>query len=75
MLLSILAVVAPTATHSGTGLTCDKDTYQRRLWCASSSLALLPPRKLRKVPLRITPLGASISLKPKFSAVLVSVAL
>ena len=31
MLSSILAVVVPTATHSGTGLTCDKDTYQRRL--------------------------------------------
>ena len=26
-------MVVPTATHSGTGLTCDKDTYQRRLWC------------------------------------------
>ena len=26
-------MVVLTATHSGTGLTCDKDTYQRRLWC------------------------------------------
>ena len=33
LLSSILVVVAPTATHSGTGLTCDKDTHQRRLWC------------------------------------------
>ena len=32
-LSSIFVVVAPGATHSGTGLTCDKNTYQRRLWC------------------------------------------
>ena len=30
-LSSIFVVVAPKATHSGTGATCDKDTYQRRL--------------------------------------------
>ena len=32
-LSSIFVVVAPRATHSDTGLTCDKDTYQHRLWC------------------------------------------
>ena len=32
-LSSIFVVVAPRATHSGTGLTCDQDTYHRRLWC------------------------------------------
>ena len=32
-LSSIFVVVAPRATHSGTGLTCDQDSYHRRLWC------------------------------------------
>ena len=32
-LSSIFVVVAPKATHADTGVTCDVETYKRRLWC------------------------------------------
>ena len=30
---SIFVVVAPKTAHSGTGTTCDVETYMRCLWC------------------------------------------
>ena len=32
-LSSIFVVVAPKTAHSGTGATCDVETYKRYLWC------------------------------------------